>query len=527
MADALRVDHLAADEPDAGRQDLEAAREHQRALGRCVMNACEIVRAFDLADLRSLDHDRTGSPAEVDRVDDDEGVRARKELLDEVDPSDPDIQDLHFCGRLLLEQAVGDGDAKAVVAPEDVADSRDDDPHVGEDRDVLDPITELQQRVARYDEARYPVQHATARYHLGVVLTDVGRFDEALESLAHAAELFAPELLPVEHAKTLNALGAARRLVGELDTAAVAFERAAELFEAAGLEQERGAALFNLGLVSRGRDPQGAAECFRSAAGLVAGAADAAVLRELGATLLELGELEEAASTLERALELAERGEAAGYGGAANALGLVHLAAGRPKRAIESFRQAAGAHPRSVRPAEFAMAKANLALAHELVGDLPRARLAARQALGVAGSPPPVVAQAEELLNRVGAAADDLRHVLAQEPVDRWESLVREEVVRVSDAPVADQRAAAATWIDGSSVELAQAWLGALLELPPEIMELHIRSALETLHERDVQTKERFRADVSQASSRFHVPQLLRLEETFRRLAAELSEPWS
>ena len=392
---------------------------------------------------------------------------------------------------------------------------------------MLDPITELQQRVARYDEERYPVQSATARYHLGVVLADTGRVEEALDSLTRAAQLFAPELLPVEHAKALVALGAARRLAGELGSAAAAFERAAELFAAAGLEQERGAALFNLGLVRRAGDPRAAAECFRLATGLLTGASRAAVRRELGATLLELGELDEAISTLEEALELAERGDAAGFGGAANALGLAHLAAGSPEAAIAAFRQAAGANPRSVRPAEFAMAKANLALGHERAGDLPRARLAARQAFGVAGAPAPVTAQAEALLARAGPPAGDLRQVLAEEPVERWEALVREEVVRLSDASEAERRAEASLWIDDSSVELEQAWLGALLELPPEAMELHVRSALTALHERDPAVKERFRDDVSRASARFHVPQLLRLEETFRRLAEELDEPWS
>jgi len=392
---------------------------------------------------------------------------------------------------------------------------------------VLDPIVELQQRVAGYDEARYPVQHATARYHLGVVLTDAGRVDEALESLARAAELFAPELLPVEHAKALIALGAARRLAGQVEPAAAAFARAAELFEAAGLEQELGAAFFNLGLVRRERQPAAAADCFRRAAALFAGAAEAAALRELGTTLFELGELDEATSTLERARGLAERGDPAGYGGAANALGLVHLAADRTEEAIEAFRQAAGAHPRSVRPAEFAMAKANLALAHERAGDLPRARLAATQALGVGEPPPPVAAQAEGVLVRAGEASGDLRQVLALEPEDRWEGLVREEVVRLSDALEAERQAAAGTWIDDSSAELAQTWLGVLLELPPEMMELHIRSVLATLEGCDREVAGRFRDDVSRASARFHVPQLLRLEETFRRLAEELDEPWS
>ena len=392
----------------------------------------------------------------------------------------------------------------------------------------MEPILELEQRLARYDAARYPVQHATTRFHLGVVLADAGRVEEAIESLASAAALFDPDALPVEHAKALNALGAALRLAGELEQAEAAFERAAELFERADLEQEHGAALFNLGLVRRERDPAAAAECFRRATALLAGAPEAAAARELGATLLALGELDEATRTLERAVELAERGDAHGYGGALNALGLARLAAGEAKGAIESFRQAAGAHPRAVRPAEFAMAKANLALAYEQFGDAPRARLAARQALGVDDPPAPVAAQAATVAERIGGGtADDLLLVLAEEPQASWEGIVREELARSGEASPDSRRADAATWIDGSSVEHAEAWLGGLLELPPERMESLIRSALEALGPRDAAVKERFRADVARASARFHVPQLLRLEETFRRLAAELEEPWN
>ena len=392
----------------------------------------------------------------------------------------------------------------------------------------MEAILELERRLARYDAARYPIQHATTRFHLGIVLTDAGRVEEAIESLASAVELFDPEALPVEHAKALNALGAARRLAGQLEGAATSFERAAQLFEDASLEQEHGAAVFNLGLVRRDGDPAAAAECFRRAAALLAGGQEAAAARELGVTLLGLGELDEATRTLERAAELAEPGEAAGYGGALNALGLARLAAGDAAGATESFRQAAGAHPRAVRPAEFAMAKANLALAYEQRGDAPRARLAAAQALGVADSPPPVAAQAVAVLERIGAAtANDLLLVLEQEPQASWEGLVREELARSCEAPQEVRRADAAAWIDGSSVERAETWLGGLLELPPERMETLIRSALDALGSRDPAAKERFRSDVSRAAARFHVPQLLRLEETFRGIANELGEPWS
>ncbi|MBA3330453.1 MAG: tetratricopeptide repeat protein [Actinobacteria bacterium] len=390
----------------------------------------------------------------------------------------------------------------------------------------MDAFLELEQRLDRYDAMRYPVQHAVTRFHLGSLLADAGRVKEAIDSLARAVELFDPVALPVEHAKSLNALGAARRLAGELELAGASFERAAQLFAEAGLDPERGAALFNLGLVRRGADVAAAADCFRQAAELLGNAQEAAVLRELGATLLELGEVEEAVAVLERAAAGAE-GNPAGYGGALNALGLARLAAGRLDEAAESFRGAIGAHPRSVRPAEFAMAKANLALAQERRGDLAQARLAARQALGVAEPPEPVSEQARAVLTRLGPVTDDLLTTLREEPRASWEPLVREEVVRSADAPAEEQRVDAGTWIGDSSVELAEVWLGALLEQPPAALESLVRAALTALPEFEPEVRQRFRDDVARAGARFHVPQLLRLEETFVRLAAELSVPWS
>ncbi|MEJ7569109.1 MAG: tetratricopeptide repeat protein [Gaiellaceae bacterium] len=388
----------------------------------------------------------------------------------------------------------------------------------------MDAILELEQRLDQYDPARYPVQHAVTRFHLGSLLADAGRVEEAIDSLARAVELFDPAALPVEHAKSLNALGAARRLAGETKLAGATFERAAELFAEAGLDPERGAALFNLGLVRRSEDPAVAADCFRRAAELL-GAQEAAALRELGATLLELGEVEEAIDVLERAAAGAER-DPVGYGGALNALGLARLEAGQSDAAAESFRGAAGAHPRSLRPAEFAMAKANLALAYERLGDPARARLAARQALGVAEPPEPVVEQARAVLARLGPVTDDLLKVLQSGSRESWEALVREELVRSADGPPDEQRADARVWIGGTSIELAEAWLGALLELPPLALESLVRATLETLPAFDDEVRERFRNDVARAGARFHVPQLLRLEEIFARTAADLGVPW-
>ena len=146
---------------------------------------------------------------------------------------------------------------------------------------------------------------------------------------------------------------------------------------------------------------------------------------------------------------------------------------------------------------------------------------------------PPAVPSARRraargVLERIGSAtANDVVLVLDQETHASWEGIIREELARSCEAPPDVRRADAEAWIDGSSIERTQAWLGGLLELPPEEMELLVGAALQALGSRDAPVKERFRSDVSRAAARFHVPQLLRLEETFRRLAAELGEPWS
>ncbi|MDP8969870.1 MAG: tetratricopeptide repeat protein [Actinomycetota bacterium] len=402
--------------------------------------------------------------------------------------------------------------------------------------DVEDTITDLRQRLRRYGPDRYPIQHATAQFHLGVALLSAGQADEAAAALRAAAAIFDPDRLPVEHAKATNMLGAALRQLGELKEAAEAFQGAAKTFEAHSQEQEHAAALFNLGLVQReSGDAEAASECFRQAWTRFAehrlpGQATSAA-RELGTTLLARGELDAAADTLAQATDLAAQvGDYAAVGSAANALGLAHLGLGRTQEALEAFRQAAVAHPRTVRPEGFAMAKANLAIAYEQDGDGPRARLAARQALAVGDAPEPVRVQASGVLERLGTQADDLLVVLDQEPADRWAPIVREEVVRWADEDPDQRRAALGAWVDGQvarpdrGADLAEAWLDVLLELPPEVFETMIRATLEVLPERDEATVDRFRSDVSRAMVRFHVPQWLRLKDTFNRIAGELDQ---
>src|SRR5919201_5238471 len=158
-----------------------------------------------------------------------------------MDATDPDVKDPHSGGYALLQQLVGDDHAEAVVAPQQVADPRDQDLHACRIRivvDCLDAIEELERRLARFPPERYPVQHATVQFHLGVALVNAGRPAEAERALQIAARLFSPDRLPAEHAKTTNVRGAALRLAGRLDEAAAAFVQAADEFQAAGLQVE-------------------------------------------------------------------------------------------------------------------------------------------------------------------------------------------------------------------------------------------------------------------------------------------------
>ncbi|MBW3653781.1 MAG: hypothetical protein KY433_09350 [Actinobacteria bacterium] len=399
------------------------------------------------------------------------------------------------------------------------------------------PLGELEERLRRYPAQRYPVQHATAQFHLGVALAGLGEFERAEAALVRAAELFDPRALTSEHGKAMNALGSVLRLAGRPAEAAEVFVRAAAAFRAADLLAEHGAACFNLGLVRRETDDvDGAIAVFAEARKLFeqanAPAHAAAAARELGAARFAAGDLDAARDVLDGSVELAARaGDEAGAGAAANVLGLVELAAGRAREAVEAFAVAAAANPRSVRREDYAMAKANLALAHEAAGQHRRARIAARQALAVASAAPPVRAQAEAALARLGTEPDDAVAVVdGEQDQGVRAAIVREELARWVDAGDAERRAEAGAWIDAQlarparAVALAEAWVGGLLELPPPDMETVIRGVVEALRERPAGAQERFRSDVASAAARFHVPQLLRLRDEFNRIAAELGE---
>jgi tetratricopeptide (TPR) repeat protein len=322
-----------------------------------------------------------------------------------VDTADAHVDDADATRRPLLLEALRDEDAEPVVPAQDVPDAGDEHAHVEQDTRVDAAVAELEDRLQRYSAERYPVQRATALFHLGTLLSasDPGR---ARELLGESASLFADAGLASEEAKARNALGAALRALGEINAAAAAFRAAAAAF--AGGSRERAAALFNLGLVTRDAAPlEEARELF------AAGSREhAAARRELGVLHLERDDVEAAAAELAAALE-------AGDEAAANALGLARLAQGRVDEAAAAFR-------RSGDP----MASANLALVYERAGDAARAREAALRALTARGAASAVRMQAAQVLARLGAdiVSDDdaeaiLRAVL-ELPTSEFEHLL-------------------------------------------------------------------------------------------------------
>lgn len=394
-----------------------------------------------------------------------------------------------------------------------------------------DQVAGLVQELVRYPANTSPLEHATLQFHLGVALTDHNRLAEAGKALDTAAGLFEDQGRPADRARVDNARGAALRAEGEAGAAVQAFQRAAETFGAHDMSLEEGAARHNLGLAHRDLEAlEESAESLRRAKELLpaetATAQAAAVARELGGVLLGLGKLHSAAAELREATELAKRaGDLAGVGVAQNTLGLVHLAARRDGDAVEAFSSAAGANPPGVRPEGFAMAKANLALAHQRAGAPARARLAARHALSAGQAPEPVRAQAQAVLGELGDPPGDVLPALDDESEERRSGMWRQELARWARVDP-DRREREATALIGGQAsrpvgeETAVEWLGALLELPPEDMDAVIAALVAATERVEDDTADRFRFQVSRAMVRFHMPQWTRMADTFDHHAA-------
>lgn len=398
-------------------------------------------------------------------------------------------------------------------------------------QDIESTITALEARLR--GTSRGSERRTGVRLQLGMALLQAGRYARAEEELAAAAEGLDPTTSPREHATALLNLGIVCRDTGRAGVAGELFAHAAEGFDRAGAPLERGAALHDLGLTHLDRDdPAAAVAAFREAREVLAPdrvpAQAAANLRELGGALLTLGELDEAATLLEAAAELSGRaGDLAGEGSAANGLGLVALAREDAAAAIAAFSRAVAAHPRTIRPDAHAMARANLAIAHEAAGDPPRARLAAGQALAVPGAPEVVRAQARAVRDRLGVDPDDLHAVLDAVAPDDWEDPVHAEVDRWSLLDESELTAAVDGWLagvlrrDGQRVERTAVLVGRLLELPPAAMERLVGRVVARAAERPEDELERLRSAFSRALARFPIPQWMRLKDTVVHLTGD------
>lgn len=393
--------------------------------------------------------------------------------------------------------------------------------------DVTDQIAALEADLARFPADRHPVPHALYQHRLGTVLAAVGRHDEAEAALAAAVAGLDPRALPREHGVACNSLGALLRDMGRHGLAADLFRRAAAAFEAAEADQDMAAAWHNLGLCLRdGGEPGAAEHAFRRAADGMdddrSPAAASAAARELGACRLTAGRAEDAIAPLERAVVLADRArDAAALGAATNVLGLAQLATGRPREAADAFGRSAAALPRTVQPAGHGMALANLALAHERAGHLARARLAAAQARALPELDDPVREQADDIISRLGPATGDIIEVLAEEPQEHWPLLVRAEVARWVTLSDEERRAQVQAWSraqvhEGTAgVQLAEALLGAFLEVAPADLEVLVAATLDAANALPEQDRGRFRTQVSRAMARYPIPQWMRLSELF------------
>jgi len=398
-----------------------------------------------------------------------------------------------------------------------------------------DRTGELEARLARYPVDRYPVQHATTAFHLGTAHLQRGSVTQALRLVTDAHAIFDRLGMRLEQAKALTMKGVAEREAGQLDPARHSFTRAVAAFEELDQPAEQGAACFNLGLVLQEQHQTALAQAAMAAArGLFlqsgqpaqAGAAS----REQGAALLRSGHAEQALPLLTEAATLAEHGgDLAGLGAAANVLGLAHLALNSPHDAIAALGRAVGAFPRSMRPAEHAMAKANLATAYEQGGNAARARLAARQARAIPDADPQVLAQAQQVLDRLnGDAGPDLLAVLDAEPADRWTAIVREEAVRWCGAEPAERLAAVGGFLDGllarpgAAYDVAESLLAVVLELSPEPYERLVRTLVQATGSRDEDDRERLQALLGSAMARFAIPQWQRLAGSLNAAAVDL-----
>jgi len=497
-----------------------------------------------------LDHDSTRRSTEVNRVDHQQHVdAARHQLLHQPDAADADVQHPNRRGKRLGEQPLGDDDTDSVVRTQDITEAGHQHSHVRrvglmpaveQDRDngADEDMAMLESRLGRYPADHYPAQHATAAFHLGTAQLQRGRVGDALSALRAAYDIFGRLGMQLEQAKALTMYGVALREAGRSDQARQTFEDAVRAFGALEQPAEEAAASYDLGLVLHEQGDTVAAQqamAYARAVFLQAGhlAQAGAAAREQGASLLASGQAGSALPLLEEAATLTERGgDLPGLGAAANVLGLAYLASEDAAAAVSALTRAVGAFPRTMRPTEHAMAKANLALAYAQADNPARARLAARQALALPGAEPPVRAQAQQVLDRLcGATQLDLLAVLDVEPLERWPAIVREEAVRWCDASSAERLDTVGGFLDGllsrpaTTYDLAESLLAVLLELPPGPYDVLVAAIAHATDTRAPEESERIRAVVGSAMARFAIPQWQRLAASLNAAATATGQP--
>lgn len=140
--------------------------------------------------------------------------------------------------------------------------------------DSATTLASLRASLERYPLDRHPVEHATIQFNIGLALAEAPegdrtqRLKSAIEAYARALRVFDADRFPVERARVLNALGTAERDLGMGIVARDRFQEAVHCAQDAGAAAELGSACNNLGL-----------------------------------TLVDLGELDEAVASYDQALE--------------------------------------------------------------------------------------------------------------------------------------------------------------------------------------------------------------------------------
>lgn len=399
----------------------------------------------------------------------------------------------------------------------------------------------LEDRLKRYPVERYPLQHATTQFQIGSARLHAGEPEPAIPALLVARRVFDAAGLALEAAKATMMLGIGWRAAGRLPDAAEAFRAAEAALGAVNQPAECAAAAYNLGLVLQeqaeldaARDAWSRAQALFLEAGFVAQAGAAA--REHGASLLTGGDVDAALAVLQEALDLAERaGDDVGLAAAANVLGLAHLGAGDAKAAIGVLARGLAFVPRTLRPADHAMIKANLALACDRSGDAPRARLAALQVRAVPSAAAPVRALAGEVLSRLAgpSPAADLFSLLDADRGEERLALVRDEVLRAAALSPAHRTEWFVGFLDGAlereeSHAIAETLFAVLLEVPPATYGGLIESLVAGWARLSGEKADRAKATLESAMARFALPQWQRLAATINAAleAAGYSGTW-